>query len=100
MVADSTASPEAVNLVGTTILGPSPNTVHYINAQSYQQDALLTYGGEQEAAEPAFGLLPSYFQVGSTLVAGKTWPAVQYQCGTSILAEDDSLRWFGSSSSS
>jgi hypothetical protein len=56
MMAD-TASPEAVNLVGTTILGPSPNTVHYINAQSYQQDALLTCGGEQGAAEPVIDLL-------------------------------------------
>jgi hypothetical protein len=33
-------------LVATTILGPSPKTAHYINAQSYQQDALVTYNGK------------------------------------------------------
>jgi hypothetical protein len=42
-----TTSPDLAYLVGTTILGPSPKTVHYINAQSYQQDAVVTCGGEQ-----------------------------------------------------
>jgi hypothetical protein len=42
-----TTSPDLANLVGTTILGPSPKTVHHINAQSYQQDAVVTCGGEQ-----------------------------------------------------